>query len=224
MCLANPAGAGSLAVTPVRVNLAAGQTTGVLTVRNDGPEPALVQLEVMRWSQPDGNDLLQASRDLLATPPIFSVPVGGSQVVRVGLRRPVTDGPQELAYRLLLKEVPPAPTSQFQGVQIALNISLPMFVLPPAASAALPVLRWQARQTAEGLWLRADNDGDVHVQVTGLRLAGGEPLPRFVPSYLLPGARHEWKVRHTAAVGSALSLVAYTDAGPFTAQIVVTAP
>lgn len=226
MCLANLAGAGSLSVNPVRVNLAAGQTTSVLTVRNEGPEPALVQLEMMRWSQPEGVDQVQPTRDVLASPPIFTLPAGGSQIVRLGLRGPLVDGPQELAYRLLIKEVPPVRTSPVQGVQIALNISLPVFVLPPAAAAAAlpPVLRWQARPTADGLWLRADNDGHLHVQVTGLHLAGGERLPRFAAAYLLPGARREWKVSHTAAVGGALSLVADTDAGPLADQIVVTAP
>lgn len=224
MCWASAARAGALGINPVRLTLEPGRATGALTVRNDSAEPTVVQIEVTRWSQPDGTEQLQPTRELLATPPIFDLAPGATQVVRVGLRGSVPEERRERAYRLLLKEVPPAPGSAAKGVQIALNISLPVFVLP--AGPALPAvsLRWQARRIDGGLWLRADNDGPVHVQVNGLSLASAGRLPRFTPGYLLPGAHREWQVRQEAAAGSALPLVAHTDAGDLAAQVLVGAP
>ncbi|MCZ2495462.1 fimbria/pilus periplasmic chaperone [Xylophilus sp. Kf1] len=225
-CAAGAAMAGAIAINPVRVTLSAGRIADVLTVRNSGSEPTVVQLELLRWTQDAGVDRLEPTRDLLATPPIFDLPAGGSQIIRVGLRGALPSGPQEVAYRLLLKEVPPAPMANTRGVQIALNISLPVFVLPVAVTTAAPspALRWQLRRTGEGLWLRADNDGPVHVQVHGLALAGGDRLAPFVPAYLLPGARHEWPVRLDAAPGAALPLVVFTDTGPVPVPVTVTAP
>ena len=62
------------------------------------------------------------------------------------------------------------------------------------------------------------------MQVTGLRLNGGEPLPQFAAVYILPGAHHEWKLSQEVAPSGALSLVARTDAGELVAQVAVSAP
>jgi len=84
---ASVASAASLGVSPVRVTLSESQSMGALTVRNDGTEPASLQMEMLNWSQAEGQDVLTPTRELLANPPIFTVPAGGSQLVRVGLRR-----------------------------------------------------------------------------------------------------------------------------------------
>lgn len=224
VCTAVDSLAGSLAISPVRLTLAAGRTAGVVTVLNNDAQPTLVQVEVMRWSQSGSADRLETTREMLATPPVFTLPAGATQLVRVGMRGPMPAGTQEVSYRLLLKEVPPARESANQGVQIALNISMPVFVMPAMPAGSVPSLRWQARRADGALWLRADNDGPVHVQVTGVRLNGGEPLAQFSAGYVLPGAYHEWKLSQEIAPGGALSVVAQTDAGEFVAQVVVSAP
>ena len=48
-----------------------------MTVRNTGSEPAVIQMEVMSWSQAQGKDVYTLSKEILATPPIFTVPAGG---------------------------------------------------------------------------------------------------------------------------------------------------
>ena len=73
----------------------------------------------------------------MATPPIFTVPPKGTQVIRVGLRR-AADAQQGLSYRMFLQEVPPPPRQGLQGLQVALRLSLPVFVMP--ARDARPVL------------------------------------------------------------------------------------
>src|SRR5690349_2986499 len=95
-----PAAAGSIAVNPVRVSLTASNVSGALVVRNSGADASVVQLQVLSWSQQDGQDVYVPTKELLATPPIFTVPAGGSQTVRVGLRqRP--DARNEAAYRVI---------------------------------------------------------------------------------------------------------------------------
>ena len=103
---ASVAKAASFGVSPVRVTLSESQSMGALTVRNDGTEPASLQMEMLNWSQAQGQDVLTPTRELLANPPIFTVPAGGSQLVRVGLRR-APDGQRELTYRIVLQELPP---------------------------------------------------------------------------------------------------------------------
>ena len=124
---ASVASAASLGVSPVRVTLSESQSMGALTVRNDGTEPASLQMEMLSWSQAEGQDVLTPTRELLANPPIFTVPAGGSQLVRVGLRR-APDGQRELTYRIVLQELPPPPNPDFMGTRMLMRISLPVFV------------------------------------------------------------------------------------------------
>lgn len=219
--------AGTFAVSPVRATLSAKQQVGALTVRNDGAEPAMVQLDVVSWSQRDGKDVYTPTREILATPPIFTVPAGGSQVVRVGLRR-APDPRRELTYRLYLQEVPPPPKPDFQGLQVALRIGVPVFVLPPAP--AKPVLRWQASHTSQGqLQISLTNSGNAHIQVANFKVmpAGGEPFStEQVAAYVLPEQSRDWLVKAatTPPQGATLRLFAQTDAGDVEAEVVVEKP
>lgn len=218
------ASAGSFQVNPVRATLSARLPVGSLTVRNTGAEPVVVQLEVVSWSQQEGKDVYDLTREILATPPIFTVPSGGSQVVRVGVRR-APDSKREITYRLFLQEVPPPPKPDFQGLQVALRIGVPVFILPPVP--AKPVLRWRVSRSAQGqLKVSLTNSGNVHIQVANFRLvpAGGEPFPtRQVAAYVLPGQTGEWLVENISATpaGATLRLSAQTDAGDVQAEIVV---
>lgn len=223
-----PAWAGSIAVNPVRVNLSATQTTSPLVVRNSGTEPSVVQLQIVSWSQKDGKDVLEPSRDLLATPPIFTVPAGGSQTVRVGLRQR-SDARSEGTYRLILQEVPPPPKPEFRGLQMALRLSVPVFIAPAIPPTA--TLAWEANTTSlnsqAGLRISSVNTGNSHVQVLGFKLfSNGTELPLVAPAetaYVLPGQRREWSLRLTSvpAAGSTVRVEARTDAGDMQANVVV---
>jgi fimbrial chaperone protein len=221
---AGVAGAGSFAVNPVRATLSAKQTVGSLVVRNSGTEATVIQLEVTSWVQEDGKDVYTPTKEILATPPIFTVPAGGSQVVRVGLRRSA-DTQRELTYRLFLQEVPPAKTD-VQGLRVVLRIGVPVFVIPPVR--ATPVLRWQASRTPEGaLKLSLRNDGNAHIQVakSKLMLATTEQplMTQEVAAYVLPGQSRDWiyKLSPLPAAGAPLRVAAQTDAGDIQAEVVV---
>jgi fimbrial chaperone protein len=215
--------AGSFSVNPVRATLSAKQPVGSLVVRNNGSEATVVQLETVSWSQQDGKDVYTPTKEILATPPIFTVPAGGSQVVRVGMRR-TADSQREIAYRLFLQEVPPAKTD-VQGLRVVLRIGVPVFVLPPAAVA--PVLRWHASRTPEGaLKVSLTNNGNAHIQVASSRLmlSSGQPLAtQNVAAYVLSGQSREWlyKVTKLPARGAALRVAAHTDAGDVQAEVLV---
>ena len=107
----------------------------------------MVQTQGLAWSQEGGQDALTPSRDLLVSPAVFTLPAGGSQLVRVALRRNV-DPARELTYRLLLQEVPQAASPDFNGLQIALRLSVPVFVEPLAP--ATPQIAWVATRGTDG--------------------------------------------------------------------------
>jgi fimbrial chaperone protein len=218
-CIAH---AGSFVVNPVRVTLSASQPVSAITVRNEGPEPTVVQLETVAWSQKDGADVLAKTQEILATPPIFTIPSGGSQIVRVGLRR-VPDAGNELTYRLFLQEVPPAqPISQ--GLRVALRVSMPVFVSPQSTVAAK--LEWRASQATDGkIRLQASNSGAAHIQIAQVAIVStdGDKTVGLqkLAAYVLPANRREWLMKTDSAlpIGSMLRVLAQTDAGEMRADI-----
>jgi fimbrial chaperone protein len=213
---------GSFAVMPVRVTLSASQPVASIRIQNQDREPVVVQLEATAWSQQDGRDVHEATREVLATPPIFTIAPGGSQIVRLGLRR-APDPHRELTYRLFVHEVPPPPGPGFKGLRVALRISIPVFVAPPVAAA--PVLQWRAAQDAAGaLTVGLNNTGNAHIQVAEFRVA--EPAgkvvgTRQIPAYVLAGQSRGWAFPVKASRGAPLRIFATTDSGDVQAAIVV---
>ena len=192
---AQMAAAGSFSVSPVRVTITPESRVVALRVHNSGTEPTSVQAELMAWSQKDDEDRFEPSRAVLVTPPIFTIPPGETQVVRVGLRRP-PDQRKELSYRLFLQELPPPIPGNFQGLRVVTRMSLPVFVAPAAGEAA-PDLRWRMRRTADGdLLVTSLNDGNGHGQVTALHLNldDGRVVSQRGNTYLLPGAERQWSI------------------------------
>jgi fimbrial chaperone protein len=220
--------AANIGVNPVRVTLSENQKMGTLTVRNGGTEPMSMQLEVLNWSQEEGDDVFTPSREVLANPPIFTVPAGGSQLIRVGLRR-APDAQRELTYRIFLQELPPPPSPDFQGAKMLMRVSLPVFVLPKAT--AKPVLRWHAVRTSDGaLKISLTNSGNAHIQIANFSLSlPGSAKPWIIQktsSYVLPGLSRDWilpanKENPAPLRGATLQLIAQTDAGEFEAKVLI---
>ena len=206
--------AGSFQVSPVSATLTRGQPVSALTVRNTGSDAAVIQLEAMAWSQPNGKDQYVPASDILATPPIFTIAPGGTQVIRVGSRRPPDT--LERAYRLFLREVPPPPKPGFSGLRMSLQISLPVFVQQDVAST--PQLEWQAEQTTAGQTrIRVTNRGQTHARLNSFKLSaasGNKSLPmedHIV--YVLPGATHDWLLNAPIVPGTHLHLAATQSNG-----------
>ena len=225
---ASVANAANLGVSPVRVTLSDSQKIGSLSVRNDGTQPITMQMEVLSWSQREGKAVFAATRELLANPPIFTIPAGSSQLVRVGLRR-APDAQRELTYRVTLEELPPPPNPDFQGAKMLIRISLPVFVLPEID--AKPVLLWQAVRTSQGaLKISLSNNGNAHIQIKNFKLSLLDSVQPWVTlqtsDYVLAGQSRDWIVpanpeNPAPPPGVSLKLFAQTDAGDIEAEVII---
>lgn len=225
-CLAWPVAgrASSFSVTPVGLTLSQQQQTGVLHVSNKSDTPTVVQLEAKAWTQENGEDVYADTRKLIATPPIFTIPPGGDQVVRVGLRAK-PDVKTEQAYRLYLTEVPPAPKPGFLGVRFALRMSLPVFVSP--AGNAAPDVHWSATPGAAGkIEVTGVNTGNAHEHINKITIAlegSDKTLAEKTGIYILPGKTEDLTFKPHSALpkGSMLTLTVATDKGTSHVQVPV---
>lgn len=208
-----------IGVLPVGLSLSAARDRGAITVSNRGKEPVVMQVQTVAWTQSDGQDRYQPSRDLLVNPPLFKLPPGGDQVLRVGLRQP-PGGEREAAYRLFLREVPSAPATGAQtGVRVLLELRLPVYVEP---ARPLSVQQWSARHGPDGgLVVEVFNTGNVHLAVRGLTLraagaaADTPPLATLrTHAPVLPDQRRRWALPLPApATGQRYVLEVTTDRG-----------
>lgn len=184
--------AAQFSIEPLLLKLPADKLAAPLKIGNAGTKPVTVQTELVSWSQDGGTDVYAPAAGLVASPPIFKLPVGGQQVVRVGRLAKEQPPAREVAYRIRITEVVTQP-SESENVSTYMQVTLPIFV-PPADKNAKPALALkQVEQVGNSLRLTLANAGAVHDKVTGLVLSqGGKTFAEKGHNfYVLAGAQRD---------------------------------
>lgn len=216
---AGAAAAASIDVSPVLVSVPPDGRQTTLRVDNSGAEEILVQVKAVPWVTSDMLDAVQPVRDLLVVPPVFKLSANGRQVLRVALRRPLTE-PREQAYRLVITEVP-RDLPAFGGVAMGLRFNLPVFVTPAGAA---PAPGWTVRSGASGrAELVVTNMGTARISIQELVLhepAGAALLTGAGPETALAGESKSWPLdRPLSALPQTLEVRAKTNRGPLVAEV-----
>jgi fimbrial chaperone protein len=207
--------AASLEISPVLINLAPRQTSATIEVLNRGGESVAIQARAFVWSQTGDEDALTPTKDVIVSPPIFTIPEGSSQTIRLLLRNvgAGADG-REHSYRLLLDEVP-APDSDNKQLVVALRLSIPIMA---HTVAAVSTLKWRMEHARDGqIVLKAINTGNAYALVSAMEVTlsdGSHPktMPVGKNPYVLPGAERRWVVEGRSPPG-ALRLNLTTQVG-----------
>jgi fimbrial chaperone protein len=200
--------AASFALAPLGLSIASRDSSGSVTVTNGSDDPVVIQVKTLTWTQRDGKDAREETRELIVNPPIFKLGPGDQQLVRFASRM----GPPrevESAYRVVFSEVPSreAPRSE-PGFRIALAMDIPLYLEPQAAVAATPV-RWQAVRTEKGVRITGENAGNVHFRVVNADFAAGlESLGTQGNVVILPRSRIDFDVSAPARGAAAIKLTA----------------
>ena len=178
--------AGSFSVSPVRVDLRAGQTGGSIEVINNGSTEIQLTVERFAWRANASGDQLEPTADFVASPPLFDLRPGERQVVRILFVRPA-DPQRQLTYRIALQESPAR--LPVTGLATVLRVTLPVFVTPPRA---VPSLQWRRVDSPDGPFLEVENRGDATALLAGIRLEGARDLEGG-SGYVLPGQTRRWR-------------------------------
>jgi fimbrial chaperone protein len=218
------AGAQSLSVLPVNIEMAANQLATTLTVVNQGDKETSVQIRALAWKQIDGVEDLTPSDDVIVSPPIATIAAGATQIVRLVLRKAPTG--REATYRILLDQIPPAAAPG--TVRIALRLSIPVFAAPATKVASR--VNFRIEHKAGQTFLIAKNDGSSHetIREVVLKSSDGNGLATEANNspHILAGATRRWPVGtpgRTSAAGETLRLTGLVNAGPVDQKIAVVA-
>ena len=197
--------AASLDVNPVRIDIREPTEPAELRLTNTGADEISIQVDTRQWSQDaDGADDLYFTDLLLAVPPLFTVPPGEQQIVRVGyLGAPSEDA--ETSFRILVTEIAPSVEQGKSGLNMRMQLSIPVFVAPVSREAIADIELDQVTETPDGATLILRNTGNAHAKLSGIELLGSSgwyqpPELERLARYLLPGSGAE--VRVPANAGS----------------------
>lgn len=210
--------AASLRVSPVSLDLPAGQNATTLTLQNDDAAPLNVQIRVFRWTQADGRDVLTPAAGVVASPPIAKVEAGASRTVRV-VRLDGRPPEGEEAYRLVVDELPPPLSDGGRQVTLLMRHSIPLFF---GSSRERPKVEWRLQAIDGGAALVGRNTGARRLRLANMRIgdASGAVLAerKGLVGYVLPGSEISWPAGPFQA-GAGARLIADTDTGPIDAPL-----
>ncbi|CAN7303054.1 fimbrial biogenesis chaperone [Bosea sp. LjRoot237] len=228
-CLpASMASAASLQVAPVLLTVPAPGAATTITLRNTDTQPITAQIRVYRWVQAGGEERLEPTSDIVASPPLVDLRARQDYTVRVvrTTKQAVTG---EEAYRLVIDELP-KPQQRTGTVSLVLRHVVPVFFASRGTSP--PDVSWGISKQGQRLVLSARNRGDIHLRLSAVsvrdtsgNLVGAN---KGLVGYSLGQGMMSWPLPATGALprpGSKVSISGSSEIGPFNATALVqTAP
>ncbi len=214
--------AASLQVAPTTVEIPAGNSATTMNIKNTSAEPLRAQVRVFRWSMVNGDEKLEPATDVVASPPLASVPPNTDYTLRLVRlsKQPVTI---EETYRVLIDEIPePKAPTKGSVVNMAFRYSIPVFFLPAAEQQ--PDVKWTEERHNGKLYVSATNVGGRRLRLSELAFAEGKGKPvwqsKGLSGYVLARSSKSW-VAPAALQKSVqpLLITAQSDSGPINAQV-----
>lgn len=219
--------ASSVLIWPIDPVLEADQQASALWLENRGTETANLQIRVFRWSQSGFAEQYQNQREVIGSPPVAKIEPGQKQLVRLTRTKDVPPG-QELAYRIIIDEIPAAQLPAAEGgktaaaIRFQMRYSVPLFAYGAGLwskedstrardpkGIGVPQLSWRTVTVDGRPYVEVRNQGAVHARLTDVMIKQGgqsKPLAEGLLGYVLPGAVMRWPAPGPLASESALQV------------------
>lgn len=169
MAAAAAAATASLAVTPLRVELAAAVNAETVQVQNSTDAPMAVQMRLFAWTQQNGEDVYTPSNDLMISPSIVSIPGRQTQLVRMLKKPGAAQG--ERRYRLVVDQLPDPAAARPGVAQTRVRFAIPVFVDRDKAIPA--AFSWQLTKAG----LQVANTGGASARIVEIAVVNANGAP-----------------------------------------------
>lgn len=213
--------AGVVQISPVLLDLTGDNAVGVVNFGNQDHEPTTIQVRVFKWRQANGQESLEPTGDVVASPPMAEIAPGASLSIRV-VRASGTPISGEDSYRLVIDQLPQARDSGKAVVAMLLRQVLPVFFSSGGRtdpSVAWSVVRRDGRET-----LMARNDGDRRLRVGKVTISSGRgsvAMGGALLGYVLGHSQMSWTIPAKAGaftVGATVKIKVQSDVGAISAS------
>lgn len=192
--------AASLQVAPISVAFSPQEKAKEIWLTNTSERPIRAQTRVLIWSQVAGQDQVNPTRDLVASPSITEIKAGEQQLIRI-IRIAPQNTAVEQTYRLLIDELPSSGQADAQtGLQLLLQYSIPVFIQPTESMAmrnGLTLLN-QVNFQYQNQQLIVKNNAKSHIRISELTYINpnGERIPLIngLVGYALAGQSMRWEI------------------------------
>ena len=192
--------AASLQVAPISVAFSPQEKAKEIWLTNTSERPIRAQTRVLIWSQVAGQDQVNPTRDLVASPSITEIKAGEQQLIRI-IRIAPQNTAVEQTYRLLIDELPSSAQADAQtGLQLLLQYSIPVFIQPSDSIAmrnGLTLLN-QVNFQYQNQQLIVKNNAKSHIRISELTYINpnGERIPLIngLVGYALAGQSMRWDI------------------------------
>ena len=192
--------AASLQVAPISVSFSPQEKAKEIWLTNTSERPIRAQTRVLIWSQVSGQDQVNPTRDLVASPSITEIKAGEQQLIRI-IRIAPQNTAVEQTYRLLIDELPSSAQADAQtGLQLLLQYSIPVFIQPTDSIAmrnGLTLLN-QVNFQYQNQQLIVKNNAKSHIRISELTYINpnGERIPLIngLVGYALAGQSMRWEI------------------------------
>ncbi|WP_258571087.1 fimbrial biogenesis chaperone [Flavimaribacter sediminis] len=115
----------TLRVAPTSLDLGNGAKTASVRVWNDETDPVTIQVRVFRWTVENGKDVLEPTRDVVASPPISKLAPGTENIIRIVRVAKLPVRGRE-SYRLIIDQLPDPSRRQTGMINILVRHAIPV--------------------------------------------------------------------------------------------------
>ena len=216
----NAVSAASLQVSPVSLEIPAPGSATTITLNNPGDAPIKSQIRVFKWSMVNGEERLEPTTAVIASPPMASLKPKTDYVVRI-VRTDKSPVSIEETYRLVVDEIPDRTNMPRNSIAMAFRYSVPVFFT--SKMAAGPDLTWSTETVNGKTYISATNLGGRRVRVSDLSAADSRGKPTMIAKglagYVLARSSKSWVAPKALQNASQpLLITAQGDVGPINAQ------
>lgn len=126
----------SYSISPVQLNIHKEAKIASMTVSNESEKDKHFQLTVYKRSNMSGKESYVETKDLIATPGMFKIPAGKSQLIRVAMKNAMYDQ-RPSAYRVAVRELPRDLLVRGSHVNLVAEFKIPISIINPENAEAV---------------------------------------------------------------------------------------
>lgn len=128
ICLNSSVAQAVFTIAPVKLTINKDNRVANINLRNDNDGPKSFQLVLYKVEYIKGKEVLKETKDLMATPVMFRIGAGRTQLIRIALTNKMSYSREPDAYRIAVKELAHRPLDVQSQVQFVVEFRVPVTI------------------------------------------------------------------------------------------------